>query len=232
MISALFNAAFYFGANLLTERIAGLPESVRSMLEITRFLDRVAFVQEHFEMYIIPGSTALFLCFGLLLWLLLKASFGGELSRFADESAKNVKKAPAQKIDKKEREEGDRRLYLNLFSVLQREGRLMDFFSEDLTLYDDDQIGAAVRSIHENCKKTLDKHLKPRVVIDSEEGEEVTVDPGFDPSVIKLTGNVTGEPPFKGVLRHRGWKVTKGSLPVLSASQDSTIIAPAEVEIE
>ncbi|MBW2249010.1 MAG: DUF2760 domain-containing protein [Deltaproteobacteria bacterium] len=54
---------------------------------------------------------------------------------------------------------------------------------------------------------------------------------GFDPDAIKLTGNVTGEPPFTGVLRHKGWRTRKLELPALSGGQDARIIAPAEVEI-
>jgi len=69
------------------------------------------------------------------------------------------------------------------------------------------------------------------VVIDRSEGEEIQVEPGFDPDAIKLTGNVTGEPPFKGILRHKGWRTRKLELLALSGGQDARIIAPAEVEI-
>ena len=65
----------------------------------------------------------------------------------------------------------------------------------------------------------------------ADEGEEVTVDVGFDPAVIKLTGNITGDPPFKGILHHRGWRAKTFSLPTLSESADPKNIAPAEVEI-
>jgi len=115
--------------------------------------------------------------------------------------------------------------------VLQRQGRLVDFLSEDLDVYEDEQIGAAVRGIHENCKKVISKSLTLEAVISGSEGEEVTVDEGFDPGAIKLTGNVTGQPPFKGILRHKGWRTKKLELPVLSDAQDAAIIAPAEVEI-
>ena len=108
----------------------------------------------------------------------------------------------------------------------------MDFFSENLELYDDAQIGAAVRSIHESCNKIMKKYLNLLAIIDKNEGEEVIVEPGFNPNTIKLTGNVTGEPPFNGILRHSGWKASKSDLPVLSDTKDSTVIAPAEVEIE
>jgi len=120
---------------------------------------------------------------------------------------------------------------LHVLSLFQREGRLVDFLQEDLTAYEDAQIGAAVRSIHEGCRKALDKHFGPKPVLDREEGKEISIPAGFDPHAIRLTGNVSGEPPFKGVLQHKGWRAVRVELPSLSGSQDVTIIAQAEVEI-
>ncbi|SPD74077.1 conserved hypothetical protein [uncultured Desulfobacterium sp.] len=120
---------------------------------------------------------------------------------------------------------------LHLLSLLQREGRLVDFLQEDLRPYDDSQIGAAVRSIQESCQKALNEFITLNAVMEQEEGEEVTIPPGFDVNAVRLTGNVTGSPPFKGILQHRGWRVSKFSMPSLSAKQDPNIIAPAEVEI-
>jgi hypothetical protein len=120
---------------------------------------------------------------------------------------------------------------LHVLSLFQRAGRLVDFLKEDLNAYEDAQIGAAVRSIHEGCRKALDKHFGPQPVLDRDEGEEVSIPPGFDPHAIRLTGNVAGEPPFKGVLQHKGWRAARVELPSLSGSQDATIIAQAEVEI-
>jgi hypothetical protein len=68
-------------------------------------------------------------------------------------------------------------------------------------------------------------------VIDRGEGEEVTIPAGFDPGAVKLTGNVTGQPPFKGILRHGGWKAGRFNLPELSGTVSPDIISPAEVEI-
>ena len=97
--------------------------------------------------------------------------------------------------------------------------------------YEDAQIGAAVRNIQETCQKSLNDYLDLKAVIDQEEGEAVTIQAGFDANAIKLTGNVTGEPPFKGILQHRGWQISNFSLPALSGTQNPNIIAPAEVEI-
>jgi len=134
--------------------------------------------------------------------------------------------------DRRIEQDRQRRLFLHFLSVLQREGRILDFFSEDLTLYDDEQIGAAVRSIQEECKRTVEKYLSPVPVLNKEEGDLVNIEAGFDPDSIKLTGNVSGQPPFKGILRHRGWRAGKKDVPKLSDVIDSSIITPAEVEIE
>ena len=48
---------------------------------------------------------------------------------------------------------------LRLLTLLQREGRLLDFFMEDVDGYNDAQIGAAVRDIHRSCRKALREHL-------------------------------------------------------------------------
>ena len=34
----------------------------------------------------------------------------------------------------------------------------------------------------------------------------MTIPAGFDAQSIRLTGNVTGNPPFKGSLKHHGWR--------------------------
>ena len=62
------------------------------------------------------------------------------------------------------------------------------------------------------------------------EDEEVTVAPGFDAGSIRLVGNVHGAPPFRGVLKHAGWRATRVEIPARSAA-DPVVLAPAEVEI-
>ncbi len=119
---------------------------------------------------------------------------------------------------------------LQLLGVLQEEGRFVDFLQEDLSPYPDEQIGAAVRGIQQGCRKAVREHLEIEPVLSGTEGEAVTVEPGFDPAAIRLTGNVTGAPPFRGVLRHNGWRVTRASVPA-RRGHDPHLLAPAEVEI-
>jgi hypothetical protein len=121
---------------------------------------------------------------------------------------------------------------LRILAVLQRDGRLVDFLQEDLDTYTDAQIGAAVRDIHRGCRKALRDYLTVEPILDGAEESPVSVPADFDPAEIRLSGNVQGSPPFKGVLKHHGWRVKSVQLPVLPTSRGETsVLAPAEVEI-
>ncbi|HEX4460235.1 MAG TPA: DUF2760 domain-containing protein [Polyangia bacterium] len=120
---------------------------------------------------------------------------------------------------------------VQLLQILQREGRLLDFLQEDVDAYSDAQIGAAVRDIHRGCKKALAEHLPVEPVLRDAENAQVRVDVGFDPSRIRLVGNVVGEPPFVGALKHHGWRVGKVALPSPARGSDPSVVTPAEVEL-
>ena len=121
---------------------------------------------------------------------------------------------------------------VQMLALLQREGRLIDFFSEDLTAYPDAQVGAAVRELHAGCRKALEQYVTLEPIIEGEEDGPVTVEAGFDPASVKLVGNVTGKPPLRGLLRHRGWRATEVELPPLALQESArAIVAPAEVEV-
>ena len=119
-----------------------------------------------------------------------------------------------------------------ILSILQNKARLIDFFQEDITGYPDAQIGAAVRQIHQDCGSALREYVTFDPVMSEKEGKPVTVSEGFDPSEVRLTGHITGQPPFEGILQHSGWKVTRINLPDQPKGQKYTVIAPAEVEME
>jgi hypothetical protein len=121
---------------------------------------------------------------------------------------------------------------VQMLAILQREGRFVDFLQEDLNLYDDAQIGAAVRTIHEGCKKALAEHARLEPIFKETEGSTVTVQPGFNMDEIRLTGDVVGEPPFTGALQHRGWRVARIDLPRQAPVRGrELIVAAAEVEV-
>jgi hypothetical protein len=120
---------------------------------------------------------------------------------------------------------------LQLLALLQREGRLVDFLEQDITAFSDADVGAAARMVHEGCRKALLGHAKLAPVRSEDEGAKVTLEAGFNPAEVKLIGNVSGSAPYKGVLRHRGWRAAAISLPTPVAGHDASIIAPAEVEL-
>jgi hypothetical protein len=123
---------------------------------------------------------------------------------------------------------------LQLLNIFQRDSRLIDFLMEDIGAYADDQIGAAVRTLHADCKASLTRHFTLAPVIDGVEGTFQKQDAAKtpDPNRIKLIGNVPASGKVAGgTLRHRGWMVTSTNLPPLG-KQDLTIVAPAELEVE
>jgi hypothetical protein len=130
---------------------------------------------------------------------------------------------PKQEADPKEaRETGA----LLLLSLLQREGRLVDFAMQDVSSFSDADIGAAARLVHDGCRKVLSS-IEP--VRTEDEGSAVTIDQ-TGPSVV-LVGNVTGKGPWSGTLRHKGWRATKLTLPEPTREHERDLIAPAEIEI-
>ena len=120
---------------------------------------------------------------------------------------------------------------LQLLTLLQREARLIDFAHENLAAYADADIGAAARVVHEGCARVLKDHFTIQPVRSEAEGTRVTLEEGFDASSVRLTGNVVGKAPFKGLLSHRGWKATEVRLPQLAREHDASVLAPAEVEL-
>jgi hypothetical protein len=120
---------------------------------------------------------------------------------------------------------------LQFLGILQRDSRLVDFLMEDITGYSDEQVGAAVRELHDQCRDAIARYVTLQPVIDGVEGTFAKA-PSNDPNLVKFVGNVPAKPPSGGTLRHKGWRAAKVDLPALSAKQDSTIIAPAEIEIE
>lgn len=120
---------------------------------------------------------------------------------------------------------------LLLLALLQREGRFVDFLQQDVTDFDDEQVGAAARVVHEGCRRALKGHLKVSAIRAEAEGDKVTLDVGYDVQANKLVGNVTGKPPYKGSVQHRGWRAEHLELPKEVGDHDPSVLAQAEVEL-
>ena len=120
---------------------------------------------------------------------------------------------------------------LQLLGLLQKEARFLDFVQEDVARFQDAEIGAAARVVHEGCRKVLRQHFDLEPVRQESEGSRLTLPKGFDAATVRVTGNIVGSPPFTGSLIHRGWRAAKVKLPRIAEGHDTHIIAPAEVEL-
>ena len=245
IFNTLLVGAFFYMAQLVLQGLhqyidpflsgtgTPLPEDVQlAFANLNQWVTRM----EQALPFVLFGAGLLVTC---ILWLFIQAH-GRRLARTLDQTGveqpassaelteltagkKPVEPAPVQ-------QPGD--TAVQMLALFQREGRLIDFLEENLSGYDDAQIGAAVRSIHEGCKRTLAEHFELQAVFAENEGATVTIPPGFDARAIRLTGNVSGDPPFQGTIRHRGWRVVRMELPQPTAGRGGEwIVTPAEVEI-
>jgi len=232
--STIFNICLYFSLKWLSLNLLINVGKEALANDMSGILNRLGWVSDNYYIGIVSVIIGIFLILGLLLWIALRRSamnLHGQI-QVGGKDILSKEKLKTDFVDHKIEQDRKRRLFLHSLSVLQREGRLLDFFAEDLSLYEDDQIGAAVRSIQEDCKRAIKKYIDPKPVIDKEEGETITIEPEFDIDSITLVGNVTGPLPFKGILKHRGWKAGKNEIPKLSDVRDASVIIPAEVEIQ
>lgn len=120
---------------------------------------------------------------------------------------------------------------LRMLAILQAEARLVDFLMEDIQGASDQQIGQAVREVHKKSQAALKQHAVIGTVLSGNEGDTTTVPKGFDPSAIRVIGNVTGEPPFTGQIQHPGWRVKELKVAPPPEGADEFVLQPAEVQI-
>jgi hypothetical protein len=120
---------------------------------------------------------------------------------------------------------------LLVLSLLQREGRLLDFLQENVTGFSDADVGVAARMVHSGCKKVLTEYFTVEPALKDAEGATVTLPAGFDAGRIRVTGNVAGQPPYRGTLKHHGWFASAVRLPDVSENLDPRVLTPAEVEL-
>jgi hypothetical protein len=119
---------------------------------------------------------------------------------------------------------------LVFLSLLQREGRLVDFLKQPIDGFGDADVGAAARVVHSGCRKALLSHVELARVREEAEGANVTLSKD-EGATVRLTGDVRGSPPYRGVLRHAGWRAVRVTLPEPTPGHDPKMLAPAEVEL-
>jgi hypothetical protein len=127
--------------------------------------------------------------------------------------------------------ERDLRPALQVLGALQRDGRLVDFIQQDIATFEDAEVGAAARVVHDGCRRALRAMLQLTPIMNEAEGQGVAVQGGYDPHAIRLIGNVSGAPPFRGKLQHQGWRARDLTLPEVIGDHDCSVIAPAEIEL-
>lgn len=120
---------------------------------------------------------------------------------------------------------------LQLLGLLQKEARFIDFIKEDMSAYNDADIGVAARVVHEGCNKAINEYFTLETVRTEDEGSKVTLAKGFNAAEVRLTGNIVGKAPFSGTLVHKGWQVSDVRLPKLTEGHNAKIVAAAEVEL-
>lgn len=160
------------------------------------------------------------------LWLAFKAFFK------ALSHPKEMQIFLSEKKEEKSVESPLENTHLRLLGMLQSSSRLIDFFKEEISSFSDAQVGAAVRQIHAAASKNLEEVVTIRPLLEENEGAAIMIHKGYNPSEYKVTGNVRGEPPFKGIVRHRGWKAHKISLPKQVGVINREVLAPAEIEVQ
>lgn len=156
-----------------------------------------------------------------------------ELDKKEKKPSKEISEKPSEVVVTQFSEDIDQKeiAIIQIMGLLQREGRFLDFISENIELYDDAQVGAAVRTLHKGCKTVVTETFGLKPVIGAQEGSEIEIDADYDPVSIKLMGKIKGKPPFKGFLIHPGWKL--GNVKLANWTGKKTdIVFPAEIEIK
>ena len=123
---------------------------------------------------------------------------------------------------------------VSFLAIFQERGRLIDFLMDDITTYDDAQVGAAARVVHQGCKTALEEHFRIGPIREESEGSSVTISAGYAADEYRLIGKISGPGPFSGTLLHHGWKIDSVNLPRLGRADPERLptIAPAEVELK
>jgi hypothetical protein len=162
----------------------------------------------------------------LLVAILVNHGEGLEPKRAQAEAAKPIPFPPANEQAEAE--------IVGFLATLQEKGRLIDFLMDDVTTFNDAQVGAAARVVHEGCKAVLMEHFRIRPVREESEGTSVTIAAGYPADEYRLIGKISGAAPFSGTLVHRGWKTEAVKLPriVRVGANRLPTIAPAEVELK
>lgn len=182
------------------------------------------------------SNPTFFARFGLALRLLFDGAFAAECLSPRGRAPQALPQAAVAEplpavAEKPVHVERDLGSAMQLLEVLQREGRLIDFLRQDIIGFSDSDVGAAARIVHQGCRRAVDQIADIEPIRTEPEGGSVTLEVGFNNKAHRLVGNVQGHPPYRGTLKHRGWRITRLTLEEPLAGADLNILAAAEVEL-
>ena len=162
----------------------------------------------------------------VVLILRLKGGTSGEKPAVSPVAASMPQPAPAATTGAEGLES------VGLLSAFQENGRLIDFLMDDIAAFPDAQVGAAARIVHQGCRNVLDQSFEVVPASESAEGATISVPLKYRGDEYRLSGSLSGEPPFTGTIVHRGWKTAAVNLPqIVMPEEGLPNIAPTEVEI-
>jgi len=161
--------------------------------------------------------------------ILFDGRFAARVALLAEGQVQPESPRPVPEAPGKEAAQPPANAALQLLTLLQREGRFVDFVQQELATFSDADIGAAARVVHEGCRRAIRAHARVVSVRNEAEGASLTIERASED--VKLVGNVAGAAPFRGVLRHRGWRIEELTLPTVVGAHDPTLVAPAELEL-
>ena len=177
-----------------------------------------------------PLLSRISLAFGTFFSIISDGEFAGRIQRLREPvSSTPASASPRAAVEPLREAAPD--AALQLLGLLQHEARFVDFIQEDVAAYADAEVGAAARLVHEGCRKVLRDNFTLQPIREENEGSRISLPAGFDAALVRVTGNVVGQPPFNGSLMHRGWQVVDVRLPKLTGSHQVRIVASAEVEL-
>lgn len=121
---------------------------------------------------------------------------------------------------------------LQLLSLLQQRGRLIDFVMQDIAPIPNEQVGAVARFVHQGCRSVFQELFEMTPVREEAEGATIALADHPSPEHLRIQGK-TPEYPAQATVLHRGWQTTRVSLPVVTGErQPPYVLAPADVEIQ
>lgn len=171
----------------------------------------------------------------LLLWQMIQISLKDAKKQEGEDTATPQPEPLAAAVEQDPQKLQDAAV-IQFLARLQDKGRLVDFIMDDMTPYGDEQVGAAARIVHQGCQEVLGDFFKITPLHDGAEEESITLAQGYDSASYRLVGSVSEQPPYTGVVLHRGWVTHSVNLPRVSAADlmedDAYVIAPAEVEVD